>query len=553
MTSVGSTHSELENGREAFERRSWAAARDELAAAHEADPLGPDDLWRLAMASYLVGDEERFVRTLEEGHHAYLAADEPQAAARCAFWIGFHLANRSEMARASGWFGRAGRTLERVDSECAERGYVMLPTGLRKMGQGDYEGCEQTAIEAQGLAERFGDADLLALAMHMRGRALLRRGRVEEGLSLLDEAMVSVVSDELSPQVTGVVYCSVISACREVYAVRRAQEWTTALTAWCERQPDMVAYTGECHVYRAEILQRRGAWRDALEEARRASERLSEERDPATAGAALYQQAEAHRVSGELAAAEEAYRAASRLGREPQPGLALLRLAQGDPDAAAASMRRALAESAEPFRRAKLLPAHIEVMLEVGDLEDAARACDELGEIASGWGPSVLDTALAQSRGAVELASGNIRDALPHLRRACSEWQALEAPYEAARTRALLGLACRELGDEDGAALELEAARAELERLGATHDVARLDTMTGRGPTRRDHGLTPREREVLAQLATGRTNRAIAEALFISEKTVARHVANIFRKLGISSRSAATAYAYEHDLHDPSA
>lgn len=548
-----SDRSPLESGRQAFALRRWTTARDRLTEANEDQALEPEDLQRLAIASYLSGDEEGFVRALEQAHQSYVEADELEPAARAAFWIGFHLANRSEVARASGWFGRATRMLERTGTDCAERGYLMLPAGMQQMGRGDYEACAQTALEVQEFGERFGDSDLHALGLHMRGRALLRQGRVDEGLALLDEAMVAVVSDELSPQVTGIVYCSVISACREVYAIRRAQEWTGALTAWCERQPDMVAYTGECHVYRAEILRRRGAWREALAEARQARERLSEERDPSTAGAAHYQEGEALRLSGELAAAEEAYRAASRLGREPQPGLALLRLVQGDVEASSASVRRALAESAEPFRRMRLLPALVEIMLDMGEIDEAARACDELAEIADSWGTSVLDPLVAQSRGAVELASGQAREALPLLRRAWKGWQALEAPYEAARTRAFVGLACRELGDQDGAELELQAARSELERLGATPDVARLDAMTGRAPARHDHGLTPREREVLAQVATGRTNRAIAEALFISEKTVARHVANIFRKLGISSRSAATAYAYEHDLQGPTA
>jgi DNA-binding CsgD family transcriptional regulator len=551
---VGSADSFLERGRDAFARRSWEEARDELAAAHEAGALDPPDLWRLALALHLTGDEERFVGALEEMHHAHLAADEPTAAARIAFWIGFHLANRGEMARASGWFGRAGRVLEPVDAACAERGYLMLPAALQQIGRGEYEACERTAREAAEIAARFGDADLLALALHMRGRALLRQGRVHDGLALLDEAMVAVLADELSPQVTGLVYCSVLSACREVWAVGRAQEWTRALTQWCERQRGMVTYTGECRVYRAEILRRRGAWVEALDEARDACARLSEERDRAVAGAAHYQRGEIHRVAGELDAAEEAYETASRLGRVPQPGLALLRLAQGEVGQAVASLRRSLAESSAAYRRAGLLPAYLEVLLAAGDVDEATRACDELAALADAWEASALDATVAVGRGAVALAAGEAREALPHLRRAWKAWQTLDAPYEAARTRVLLARACAALGDEDGARLERTAARVEFERLGAAGDVARLEADTAAPPShsgRPDHGLTPREREVLAQLATGRTNRAIAEALFISEKTVARHVANLFGKLGVSSRAAATAWAYEHDLQHP--
>jgi DNA-binding CsgD family transcriptional regulator len=478
-------------------------------------------------------------------------ANEPASAARYAFWLGFHLINRGEAARGSGWFGRATRQLQHAGGDCAERGYLLLPVGHQKLFAGDLDGAIRAASEAVAVGERFGDPDLLALALHMHGRALLRQSRVEEGLALLDEAMVSVATGELSPQVTGLIYCSVISACREVWALGRAHQWTAALTNWCDGQPDMVPYTGECRVYRAEILQLHGAWGEAMDEARRASECFERGREPGGVGLALYQQGELHRLRGALAAAEEAYRAASRAGREPQPGLALLRLAQGEPDAAASAIRRALAETTNRLRRARLLPACIEIMLETGEIDEARRTWTELAEIARDCAGGVLGTIVTHAEGAIELAGGNPGSALAPLRRAWQEWREADAPYEAARARVLLGLACRELGDEDGASLELDAARAEFERLGAAPELARLDALARRRTSRGAHGLTPREREVLALVATGRTNRAIAEKLFISEKTVARHVANIFRKLGVSSRAAATAFAYERHLLDP--
>jgi DNA-binding CsgD family transcriptional regulator len=315
----------------------------------------------------------------------------------------------------------------------------------------------------------------------------------------------------------------------------------------------MIPYAGECRVYRAEIFQQRGEWRDAIAEARRASEHLEHGPEPRAAALAFYQQAEVHRLRGEFAAAEEAYRAAGWSGRKAQPGLALLRLAQGDVAAAAASLRRALAETANPFQRARLLPAYVDSLLQLSDIDEARRACQELADIAEACGATVLDAMVAQARGSIELAAGHAAAALAPLRQAWRGWQAAAAPYDAARVRVLLGLACRALGDDDGGALELSAARTEFQRLGAAPDLARLDALTRVAPSRTDHGLTPRQRQVLALLATGRTNRAIADALCISEKTVARHVANIFGRLGLSSRAAATAYAYEHDLLDPSA
>jgi DNA-binding NarL/FixJ family response regulator len=539
---------QLEAGRASYEQRAWGAATRTLAAADRTAPLGAADLWRLALSAYLAGRSDAFLEAAERAHQEHLDAGETGAAVRCAFWIGFHLANQGEIGRATGWFGRAGRLLDREGGDCAERGYLLLPIARQQLASGDFAGCLHTAAEAAAAGERFGEADLLALAVHLQGLALMGSARIADGLALMDEAMVAVATDALSPQVTGLIYCSVISACRRVYALRRAQEWTAALTSWCERQPDLIAYAGECQLYRAEALQIRGAWRDSIEESRRAGERLSRGLDPRAAALALYQQGEVHRLLGEFAAAEEAYRGASRLGREPQPGLALLRLAQRDVAAAVASIRRALAETADRFQRARLLPAHIEILLAAEEQDDAERACRELEEIACAVDGGVLGTHAAQARGAVELAAGRAAAALPPLRRAWHDWQALDAPYEAARVRALLGLACRALGDHDTAALEIEAARAEFLRLGAAPDVARLDLLShGPGP-RRSHGLTPREIEVLALVARGQTNRAIAAELSISEKTVARHLANMFTKLGLSSRAAATAYAYEHDL-----
>jgi ATP/maltotriose-dependent transcriptional regulator MalT len=536
---------DLHSAREAFERGSYRSAYDLLSAA--AGPLDQQDLWRLAVASYLIGREDDFVQAAQRAHHAQLECGDARAAARTAFWIGFHLAGRGDIAQATGWFGRTARLLEPLDPECADRAYLHLPAAHQQLLTGDPDAAANTAARAVAAGQRAGDGDLLALGLMVQGRALVKQGRVEAGLALLDEAMVAVATGELAPQVTGLLYCSVIGACRDVWAVRRLREWTAALADWCARQPDMVAYEGECRVYRAEILQLRGEWRDAAEESRRALERLATARTPGAAGLACYQQGELHRLRGELAAAEESYRAASRYGREPQPGLALLRQAQGDRQAAAASIRRAVAETRDRLQRARLLPALIDIMLECGATAEAAAACEELSDIAQACASGHLATIVARARGAIELANGNPLAALPLLRGAWRDWQDLDAPYDAARTRVLIGRACAALGDVEAASLELDAARSEFERLGATPDAATVAALM-HGATRHSHGLTPRELDVLALLATGRTNRAIGAALSISEKTVARHVANIFGKLGLSSRAAATAYAFQHGL-----
>jgi DNA-binding CsgD family transcriptional regulator len=554
---------DLERGREHYGQRAWADAYRSLSAADQATPLDGEDLELLAMAAYLIGRDDDYLRALERAHHAHLDAGERLRAIRSAFWLGLRLFFRGEMGPATGWIARAHRLLEHEEHECAERGYLLLPVVEQHLAAGDLEAAYATAAEAAEIGERCGDADLIACTRHDQGRIRIQQGEIEKGLALLDEVMVAVTAGELSSLVTGLMYCSVIQACQEVYAFGRAREWTAALAQWCEEQPEMVAFTGVCRVHRAEIMQLGGAWQEAIEEAQRVREsaqRVSPQTTAAplyqraqgisrqTAAAALYQQAEVHRLRGEFAAAEEAYREASLEGLEPQPGLALLRLAQGRTGAGAAAIRRALSAKADPLQRARLLPAYIEIALSAGDVQDARTACRELEEIAARLEAVVLDAMAAHARGAVELAEGDAHAALGSLRHAFVVWQQIEAPYVAARVRALIGLACRALGDDEGGGLELEAARAVFEQLGAAPDLARIDSLIRGAPSGSPHGLTRRELQVLRLVATGKTNKAIATELFLSEKTVDRHVSNILTKLDVPSRAAATAHAYQHAL-----
>jgi DNA-binding CsgD family transcriptional regulator len=540
--------SDLERGRESYASRAWSDAYRWLSQADSSRPLGAEYLELLATSAYMLGRDDEHLGELERAHRAHLDAGRKLPAARCAFWIGMHLSLGGETGRASGWLGRAQRLVESAGHECVEQGYLLLPLMFRHEAAGELAAAATVAAEAAATSERFGDRDLFGLAVHMQGHLLIKQGRVAQGLGLLDEAMVAVTTGELSPIVSGMVYCGVILGCQDAFELSRAREWTAALTKWCEQQPDLVSFTGRCLVHRAEILHLQGAWPDALEEARRAGLRCADANNQLAAGEAAYLQGEVRRLQGELAAAEESYREASRCGWEPQPGLALLRLAQGNGDAAVAAIRRVAGETTEPPQRARLLPACVEIMLAAGEAEEARGACRELEEISRHHVSDMLTATVAHTRGSVDLADGNVRSALVALRRAAQLWQEIEAPYEAARSRRLVGLACRALGDEDSASLELDAARAVFIELGAGPDLEAIDSPAGYGPSGESHGLTPRELEVLRLVAAGDTNKAIAAELVLSERTVDRHVSNIFTKLRVSSRAAATAFAYEHDL-----
>jgi DNA-binding NarL/FixJ family response regulator len=535
-------------GRDAARRLAWADAYSALTAAEQSATVTGEDLELLACSAYLLGRLDDCHRALLHAEMEYLAVGRPTRAARCVFWVAFTLLLQGDVAQAGGWLGRAGRLLEQVSTECSEHGLLLLPESVQAAAAGDYTASERAAARAAEIGGRVGDADLLALALHFQGRARVKAGRVYEGMALLDEAMVAVVAGEVWPPVAGNIYCSMIDACQEMFDLRRANEWTTALSVWWETQPDMVTFTGQCLVHRAEIMHLHGQWTMAVEETKRACERFAGAADGYAMGSAWYRQAELFRVRGDITAAENAYREASRWGQEPQPGLALLRLAEGRTTAAEAAIRRVLAETTDRFKRAKLLPAYVEITLATGDHLAAREAAGELTEIARAYDMPALHAVAGHATGALLLADGDPPGALILLRRAWQLWRDLDAPYEAARVRTHIALGCRALGDEDSAVLELDAAERAFRQLGAIPDLARVRSLTAHPIAPAAHGLTGREMQVLRLVAAGKTNRAIASDLTLAPKTVDRHVTNIFGKLGVSSRAAATAYAYEHGL-----
>jgi len=538
----------LKRGRGSLRKQAWGTAFSHLSSADKAAPLEPEDIEGLATAAHLSGRETDSLELLARAHQAFLNAGEPQRSARCAIWLGLTTMFNGDMAQGNGWLARAGRLLKTLD-ECAEHGYLLLATGIRDVRGGHAAEGDAALARATAIGRRFEDKDLVTMALHGQGRALIRRGKVAKGAELLDEAMAAVMAGEVSPTIAGVVYCSVLESCRESFDLRRAQEWTSALNRWCASQPELVPYRGHCLLQRADIMQLNGAWAEAMEEARHACERLSDPPPKPPLGAAFYRVAEIHRVRGEFAQAEEAYRQANQAGYTVQPGFALLRMAQGQLDAAQATIRRLASETHAISTRPKVLEAFVEIALAVSDIPAARTAADELKNTAARHGAPFLRASADCACGAVLLAEGDVRKALITLRRGWSGWCELGAPYEAARARSLIALACREQGDLDAAEMELAAARHTFGRLGAATDTARLEKLAGKKTAKSTAGpLSSRELQVLRLVASGTTNRGIAAKLGISDKTVARHVSNIFNKLDLTSRAAATAYAYQHGL-----
>ncbi len=535
----------VERARAAFAGREWAAALAAYAEAEQEQALEATDLEQLAVAAHLTGADERSSAAWEAAFRTAMESGDPARAGRCSFWLGMSLMLAGQGAQAAGWLARGARVIDDARVDCAAAGYLLIPSMLHDLEGGRPAEARDLAIQATAIGTRFGDPDLHAFGILGYGQALIALGDAAGGLASLDEVMVAATADELGPITTGIVYCAVLIECMQLLDLRRASEWTNALSSWCDGQPDLVPYRGQCLVHRSQLQQAAGEWDAAMTTALHASARLADPPHPAV-GWAHYQAAELHRMLGAFDDAADAYRRASRAGRSPTPGLALLELARGDASAAAATIGRALQETTLPFERPGLLAAAVDIHLGQAELAPARAAAEELRSLAAASTSDALIAMAAQSIGAVLLDEGDPAGALVELRAAAARWQRLRMPYEAARVGVLLARACAALGDETSAALERDNARELFTELGAAPELERLDATPSAGPAA--DLLSGRELEVLTLVASGLTNRDIAAQLVISQHTVGRHVEHIFTKLGVSSRAAATAYAYENGL-----
>ena len=535
---------DLVRAREAYDRRDWVTAYDELSAV---DPthMDPGAFAALATVAYLLGRKNDCVQALQRAYRAHVDAGDVLGAVRCAFWLARTLMMGGEPAVSSGWAAKAQRLLDERPDDVVEAGYVRILEMFQHIFSGEFGPALDIAAEIEQYGRRFRDPDLVAMGLTAQGRLLLYGGRVPDALALFDEAMASLAAGEVSIVFAGDIYCTMIEGCQEVCDLGRAAEWTAALTVWCDAQPGLVAYTGQCAVHRGQIMRLHGAFDEALIEFERAVERYVQAGTEVAAGLTFNERGDVLRIRGELGEAEAAYERAMGYGHEPQPGLALLWLARGRVDEALGAARRLLAEPRDPVHRSILLPGLVEIFLAGAAVDEADAVSTELTDMAKAFGCAAPRAMAAYASAGVALARGEAAHAVAELRRAMRIWNELNAPYESARCRLQLGRALRSLGDERSASSELGAARQVFADLGARpaeQEAARLLSRDAPG------GLSRREMEVLRLVAAGKSNQQIAQALVLSEKTVARHLSNIFTKLHVTSRTSAAAYAFEHEL-----
>jgi DNA-binding NarL/FixJ family response regulator len=538
-----STH--LDAAREHHRASRWGQACEDYAVADATTELALDDLESWAEAAQVTGRIDVAIAVLARCFELRAHAGDVHGATRAMYWLwSAHVFARGEFATAAGWVERAGSLAAEQGS--GDYGWLLVPRAYGCIASGDYAAAEGLLHRATELGMGRGDIDLITIATTMRGRASLKLGSFEGGLALLDQAMVRILTRSTSPRATSVMFCAAIGSCYEVQEVARALEWSVALDQWLATLPRLGgAYFGNCRIYRAILMRLRGDWSRAESELEQACRDLAVD-GKLVVGHAWYELGELRRLQGE-AGVEEAFEKAIALGHVAQPGLALHRLSQGNVMAAASGLRRVLAERELAVDRLPFLPALVEVHLAAGQVDAAKDVIDEAERTAQNYPTTAMRALLDGARGAVALTEERFDDALARLREASDRWRELDAPLQTAQVGVRIAEACRALGDEEGALMELRAALATFERLGARPDESRVRTLLS-GQDQQSGTLSSREIEVLRLIVAGRTNAQIAAQLSLSERTVHRHVSNILTKLDVRSRTSAATYAVQHGL-----
>jgi ATP/maltotriose-dependent transcriptional regulator MalT len=536
---------ELVSARAEFERGDWSAALERWSAVGR-DGLTAEDLASSAAAAHLLGRIDDALDRYRRAFELRGSEGDTAGAARCAFHLAMISGTSGDRSASAAWLARGERLVESLPAGSLESGYIAFARMFSHLGSGRFAEAGACAVEATEAGRRHDDPNLLATGLCAQGRMAIYGDRIPAGLSLLDESMLEATSHVLAPVMLGHVYCTAIEGCQEVSDLRRVVEWTQLLHRWCADQPGLVTFTGQCALLRAQVMRARGAWDAALDELAAAIERYRLAGATDAVGQAECERGDLLRLRGDLDAADAAYQLSAEHGYDPQPGSALLWLARGRTSAAVAAVRRLLGEPGPSVRRSRVLPAAVDVFLASNDVDGARECALELDGLAEAFASELLSAAAATAWGRVQLAAGDPSGALPYLRKAHQAWVRLDLPYEAALAQATSGRALLALGDHESAQRALTSARDVLASVGARLDVEALDQLVS--PGTRPAGLTQREIEVLGLVAEGRSNAQIASILVLSDRTVARHLSNIFTKLGVGSRTAAAAFAFEHDL-----
>ena len=537
MTTRVDTHSELlRAARTAHVRRDWRVAYDAFVRAGEDTPLCTDDLDAMAVAAWRLGRGKESLRVAERVF-AQLARTDPPSAAMKAVDLALAWLTRGDVNIGQGWMNRARRLLDGAP-EGTTHGYLAYLDALTAVMTGDAQALRQRVHELREMCGRLDSPAVTALCNVAEALAAIGDARMAEAYGLIDEAMLPVLADQVPIDWAGDIYCVVLNQCHRLADLPRMRAWTQSMERWCTDFAPSANYGGVCDVHRLQLMAGTDDY-GRLEARLVGASRSLEEVNSWAAGAGYYELGEVRRLRGDTDGAFAAFARARALGIEPQPGQALLRCRIGDSDTAWTELRVALAGE-DRLGRMRLLRGAVEVALARGGLDEAERHCAELESGAEAFGTPGFRAWAAHARGAILARREQHTAALERLEAALREYRTQQSRYETAQVYEWMAIAHRGLGEDDLAAADLATAESIYTQLGV--EPAQVCGSGSPG------GLTRREIEILTRIASGATNKQVAEQIFISERTVGRHLANIFSKLGVSTRTAAVTWAYTNNV-----